>query len=266
MNFKDVLEKAKKTVRWVTFYLGVPKCVECEEPLYTPFMPICPECFEKYKRIKTANCSQCARLLHECSCVNEYLEAHFIKQHFKVLRYESREENSVANELIFSLKMDNRADVREFIASEMAATLANFVGDRRDIIFTNVPRRRDAIINYGMDHAADLARILAKHFNSEYRSILFSESTKPQKRTRGAERESNLEFGIREKYPAPLTDKTVIIVDDIVTTGASVATAGALIRSLGAKNIVAASFAATYKDKPQALYEAELARREERWL
>ena len=266
MNFKDIVEKAKKIFRWGVFYIGVPKCVECEEPLDTPFMPICPVCLEKYKQIKTASCSQCARVLHECSCVNEYLEAHFIKRHFKVLRYESREENSVANELIFSLKMDNRADVREFIASEMAQTLKDFVGDREDIIFTNVPRRREAIIHYGMDHAGDLARILAKRFNCEYRSILFSESTKPQKNTRGIERESNLEFGIKGMNPKPLKDKTVIIVDDIVTTGASVSTAGALVRSLGAKNIVAASFAVTYKDRPQALYEAERARREGRWI
>ena len=193
------------------------------------------------------------------------LEAHFVKRHFKVLRYENREENSVANELIYSLKRDNRADVREFIASEMAKTLEDFVSGREDIIFTNVPRRRAAIINYGMDHAADVAKILAKHFNCEYRSILYSESTKPQKSTHGDERESNVEFEIKETDPEPLVGKTVVIVDDIVTTGASVATAGALIRSLGAKDIVAASFASTYKDKPQALRMAEL-KRSEKWL
>ena len=265
MNINDVLEKAKKIFRYALFHFGVPKCVECEDFLSTPFMPICPDCLEKYNRIKTANCSQCTKLLHECSCVNEYLESHFIKQHFKVLRYESREENSVANELIFSLKMENRADVREFIASEMAMTLEDFVGGRDDIIFTNVPRRRAAIINYGMDHAGDVARLLAKHFHCQYRSILFSKSATPQKATRGAERESNVDFGIRAISNKPLNGKTVVIVDDIVTTGASVATAGALIRSLGAKNIVAASFAATYKDKPQALRVAEL-ERGEKWL
>ena len=265
MNINDAFEKIKKIFRWAVFYLGVPLCVECEDFLSTPFMPICPNCLEKYNRIKTANCSQCSRLLHECSCVNEYLESHFIRQHFKVLRYESREENSVANELIFSLKKENRADVREFIASEMAKTLENFVGDRNDIIFTNVPRRRLAIMDYGMDHAGDVARLLAKHFHCQYRSILYSNSTMPQKATHGAERESNVDFGIRITANKSLKGKTVVIVDDIVTTGASVATAGALIRSLGAKNIVAASFAATYKDKPQALRKADL-ERGEKWL
>lgn len=265
MFLKRILRRIKRGVRWFFFFLGVPTCIGCEEPLDTPFMPLCPECYEKYKNIKTANCSQCSALLHECSCVNEYLESHFIKKHFKVLRYESREENATANELIFSLKMDNRADVRDFIASEMAETLEEFVRSRREVIFTNVPRRRSAIIEYGIDHAKDVAKLLADHFNCKYRSLLFSKSKRAQKTIRGAEREKNVCFGIRPLAPRSLAGKTVIIVDDIVTTGASVATAGALIRSLGAKEIVAASFASTYKDKPQELRAADLRRWNNVW-
>ena len=179
-----------------------------------------------------------------------------------MLRYESREENAVANELIFSLKMDNRADVRDFIASEIAASIEGFVGERKDIVFTNIPRRRQGIVDYGMDHAKDVAKVIARRFGCQYRALLYSRSRKAQKMTHGAERETNIKFGIRGIKPKPLTGKTVIIVDDIVTTGASMGTAGALIRSLGAKDIVAASFASTYKDKPQELQKAEAERRD----
>ena len=251
------MTRLKKIYKWTLFLLGVPTCVGCGERLDDPWSPICPECKRSYDAVKTANCSQCARLLHRCSCVGEYLEAHFIKQHYKVFRYQNREENQVANKLIYSMKRDNRADVREFLAEELADALDEFIGsvkNKDDVIFTNVPRRRTAIIEYGMDHAADLARLLARHFGCEYRSILVSESKTAQKTVHGVEREKNVIFDYVYDEPESLKGKTVIIVDDIVTTGASVSTAGALIRSLGAKNIVAASVAATYKDKPSPLY------------
>jgi len=181
------------------------------------------------------------------------LKNHFVKSHFKVFRYENREENDVANELIYSLKRDNRADVVEFLASELAESLRTFIENETAVIFTNVPRRRSAIIKYGMDHAKDLSRALARCFNREYESILISKSKASQKSTRGKERITNVLFKIKGRNPKNLKGKTVVIVDDIVTTGASAGTAAALIRSLGAKKIVVASVAATYKDTPSPI-------------
>ena len=45
-----------------------------------------------------------------------------------------------------------------------------------------------------------------------------------------------------------LTGRQVIIVDDIITSGASVSVAASLIRSLDAKNITAACLAIAYRD------------------
>ena len=150
------------------------------------------------------------------------------------------------------MKRDNRADVREFLADELADALREFVADRQDVIFTNVPRRRAAIIEYGMDHAVDLAKLLAKRFDCEYRSLLVSKSEQEQKSTHGKEREKNVIFDIKGRNPLPLNGKTVIIVDDIVTTGASMATAGALIRALGAKEIAAVEKNAWAGTSPKA--------------
>ena len=248
------MTKLKKIYKWSLFLLGVPTCVGCGERLDNPWSPICPDCKSSYDAVKTSNCSLCAQPLHRCSCVGEYLESHFIKRHFKVFRYQNREENAVANKLLYSMKRDNRADVREFLADELADALKDFLLDRDNVIFTNVPRRRAAIVEFGMDHAADLAKLLAKHFGCEYRSLLVSKSEQAQKTTHGKEREKNVVFDIKGRNPISLKGKTVIIVDDIVTTGASMATAGALIRALGAKEIIAASLAETYKDKPSPLY------------
>ena len=45
-----------------------------------------------------------------------------------------------------------------------------------------------------------------------------------------------------------LSGKTMVIVDDIVTTGASVSVAATLLKGAGAKRIIAASLAIAYND------------------
>lgn len=250
----------QKLYKWTLFLLGAPRCVGCDERLANPYSPLCPDCLDKYKEVKTENCSLCGRVFHNCSCRNEYLASHFVKRHFKVFRYRNREENAVANALIYSMKRDNRADVLNFVTDEVANTLSNFIAENQGVIFTNIPRRKSAIVKYGVDQAKDLARALSGRFDCEYRELLVSKSKRAQKKIRAKERIDNVIFEYRKRNPEALDGKTVIIVDDVVTTGASVATAASLIRALGAKKIVAASIASTYKDEPSALRKAELLR------
>ena len=254
----------KKIYLWTFFFIGVPTCVGCGEPLDNPYSPICPSCAEAYAQTKTERCSRCNKLLYNCNCTNEYLANHFIKKHFKVFRYQNREENTVANSLIYSLKLDNRMDVVDFLCDELAESIADFVRGEKAIVFTNVPRRRKSTLKYGMDHAQELAKGLARRFGAEYRDILISRAKTPQKRLRGVARKTNASFDYKSRRPQSLEGKTVVIVDDVVTTGSSIANAGALIRALGAKKIVAASLAATYKDAPDALRKAELEMRRKR--
>ena len=190
------------------------------------------------------------------------LKAHFIKEHYKVFRYQNREENAVGNYLIYSLKREDRSDVVEFLRDELADSIGGFVKDNENIVFTNVPRRRSAIIKYGMDHAAMLSKSLARHFGCEYMSLLASRSKTAQKLTHGKDRIDNVIFDFKKKNPPSLEGKTVIIVDDIVTTGSSMATAGMLFRSIGAKRIVAASIGSSYKDIEPPLLKAELKKKQ----
>ena len=116
-----------------------------------------------------------------------------------------------------------------------------------DLVITNVPRRKAAILEYGIDHSAALAKEVAKGLGVEYIPILSSNSKQAQKSLRGIDRLSNADFKIKKELD--LTNKTVIIVDDIVTTGASMSAAAMLIRGLGAKKIYGAVLAVAGRDR-----------------
>ena len=153
-----------------------------------------------------------------------------------------------SNNLIYSLKRDNRKDVLEFLTKELCDAIKNSVDNPADIIFTNVPRRRESIRKYGMDHASLLAKFVAKHFSAQYYQPLISKSKYEQKHMSREERLKNASFRLKRRSK-DLNGKTVILIDDIVTTGSSMGVCAMLLRALGAKQIIGAVISIAYKDE-----------------
>ena len=239
MNIKSIMDR-------VLFALSVPKCVCCKTRLNYGENALCLKCSAKFEEFKTRNCSRCARKLNMCNCSNEFLEAHYIRRAIKCFRYLNRNEATPGNALIYSLKRDNRSDVLKRCADELEFAIRNSVANPDSYIFTNVPRRKSAIIEHGIDHSALLAGELAKRFNAQYIPLLKSNAKKPQKSLETYDRFKNADFYISKNID--LTGRAVIIVDDIITSGASMGKAASLIRSLGSREIIAASLAIAYKD------------------
>ena len=239
MNIKNIMDR-------VLFALSVPKCVCCKTRLDYGENALCLKCSAEFEQFKTRNCSRCARKLNMCNCSNDFLKAHYIKRTIKCFRYLNRNDATPGNALIYSLKRDNRSDVLKRCADELEYAIRNSVSDPGGYIFTNVPRRKSAIIEHGIDHSELLARELAKRFDAEYISLLKSNAKKPQKSLETADRFKNADFYISKNID--LTGRAVILVDDIITSGASMSKAASLIRSLGSREINAVSLAIAYKD------------------
>lgn len=240
MNIKNIMDR-------VLFALSVPKCVCCKTRLDYGENALCLKCSAEFEQFKIRNCSRCARKLNMCSCSNDFLEAHYIKRTIKCFRYLNRNDATPGNALIYSLKRDNRSDVLKRCADELEYAIRNSISDPGGYIFTNVPRRKSAIIEHGIDHSELLARELAKRFDAEYISLLKSNAKKPQKSLEAADRFKNADFYILKNID--LTGRAVILVDDIITSGASMSKAASLIRSLGCREINAVSLAIAYKDQ-----------------
>jgi predicted amidophosphoribosyltransferase len=239
MNIKDVMDR-------VLYALSVPKCVCCGERLDYGQNAFCLKCSIEFDEFCTRNCSKCSRILNECNCSMDYLEGHFVKRIIKCYRYVNHQGINPGNALIYSLKKDNREDVLKVCADKLELAIRNSVKSPEDVVFTNIPRRKSAIIEYGIDHSGLLANELALRFGTEYIKLLESNAKIEQKSLDHSERLKNADFDIVKDID--LSGREVIIVDDIITSGASMASAAALIRSLGCKNITAAVLAVAYKD------------------
>lgn len=239
MNIRELFRRA-------TFYLSVPCCPQCRERIEVDDLALCKDCKAKYEDFKGHRCSHCAKPFSECSCTNDYLSAHSVKRLIKIVRYRPADSTLPSNALIYSLKRDNRRDVTDFIAGELAASIKSQIADANDYIITSVPRKRSSIKKYGYDHAEALGKSVARLLGASYTQLLVSRSHREQKKLRGTQRIDNAVFDYKSKRD--LQKSKVIIVDDIVTTGASIGNAAMLLRAAGAGKIVGAAFAISYKD------------------
>ena len=135
-----------------------------------------------------------------------------------------------------------------FLTNELSDAISNSLTIDENTIFTNIPRRRKEAKKFGLDHAALLSKSLANHFSASYYQPLIAKSNKAQKKTTGAERIKNAKFKIKPRAKT-LNGKTIILVDDIVTTGASMGACAMLLHALGAKKIIGAVISIAYKDR-----------------
>lgn len=253
MNFQEFVERA-------LFLLSVPKCVCCKEPLDFEDKALCKTCMRGYLETKTRDCSRCAKILSRCTCSNFFLAKHGVKRLIKLFRYETYKEMDPASYLVYSLKQDNRRDTFHFTSEELTAAIRanlDLEGREDSFLITNVPRRRSKIIEYSYDHAEVLARRIAHNLGIEYFQVLTSKSKKAQKETHGIERVHNAQFEYKPGKSTSLKGKTVILIDDIVTTGASLSACAKLIRALGCRNVIGATLGIAYRDaynKPKSKF------------
>ena len=240
-----------KIIDKILYYISVPKCIGCGEKLEENEKALCRACFCDYENQKNRQCSKCFKILSKCSCSNEYVDAHFVHKLVKVFRYSARD-NAVSNMLVYSLKRDNRKDVLDFLSDELAVAIKSSVDNFEKYIVTSVPRRKKDVVKYGFDHAELLARTVSDKLGVDYLKLLRSKSKVPQKKTANKEeRIKNANFEL--KKDVDLSDFNVIIVDDVVTTGASIGAVAMNLKSAGAKKIVGAALCIAYKDKEQLI-------------
>ena len=239
MNIKELKDRA-------LFALSVPKCVCCGEKLDYGQKAFCRKCSDEFDNFRMRNCSICSKVLSSCTCSNSNLENHFVKRIIKCYRYLHLDDKHPSTSLIYSLKKDNRRDVFDKCSDLLVEALSNSIDDLGNCVITNIPRRHSAIVEHGIDHSAILAKKTAIKIGADYISVLKSNAKKEQKSLDRDQRRKNADFSITKE--SDLHGKTVLIIDDIITSGASMSNAAILLRSMGARETIAVCLAIAYKD------------------
>lgn len=151
--------------------------------------------------------------------------------------------------LIHLLKFARRERIAPWLAAAMAERLPDFSvsGDSKRIV-APVPMDPRAQRRRGFNQAEEIARTLARHWGLviEPRALRKVRRTRPQSTLGREERLANLE-GAFEADARRVEGADVILVDDLVTTGATLRACAAALGAAGARQVVAV--AVGYRDE-----------------
>lgn len=221
--------RIKSTVRDLMF---PTRCIKCRRLMSTGHEVFCRECLSSWQEIYAPRCLTGADAPRGADAA-VYLAL-----------YRKRNPTGALERLIYHVKHVGSRRVTGFVVSRLAKELT--VQDGTPII-TYPPRRRAAIRRDGFDQAAQLARGLARRVEGEY-ATLFRRAhlgEQEQKKLDFLDRKRNADtaFLPTRHLDGRVRGRTVILVDDLTTTGATLTACTALLREAGAGRVIWATIA-----------------------
>ena len=212
----------------------------------------CEDCRIKWDKAKTEECSICGRAVCECVCMTSALEKSGALCHHKAVKYSSH--NPIVHNTVMFLKRNKNPRVAGFLASQLVSVMS--ADDElpkltaENTLVTFVPRGRKAVLTYGFDQADLISRAFAESVGFDMRKVIRrSRGGVEQKRLNATDRKKNVKrlFEADAENISAVKDKYVILIDDIVTTGASMAECVSLLIRARAMAVICLSVAYTEK-------------------
>ncbi len=217
------------------------KCAFCGE--FTGGEVFCSVCAAKYEQMKLVPCKRCGEAHSLCRCRAEKLWGERKVRARHLFAYDGE----MAKSLIYKLKRKNLSSLQVFLGSELASLIRQELRRGEKYIITYAPRAQKSVREYGFDQAELLARGASKSFHFPVESVFERErgANTEQKTLGREEREENAKGAFRICNGAEVAGKTLIIIDDVTTTGSTAARLCELALGAGAAGIVFISAAKT---------------------
>ena len=236
----------RKTLDNFLTLLYPPRCVSCGEVLPRKMQALCESCEKRFDTESKMPCPKCGKAHSKCDCV---INPEFEKVKLIHVTGYDMKRDSVSRNIILRLKDDNIKSGFDFVSERMAEALLDRISGgylAKNCLVTFVPRSKKAKRKAGHDQAEILARNISRITGAEFADLLTNLSHKMQKKLG---KEKRLENAIKsyclKDDTLRLDGKHLIIVDDIVTTGASIGVCSRLLISAGAKDVTALVYART---------------------
>ena len=242
-------------MRWLIDRVWVSRCIACSR-LIPQGKRLCEKCEGDFREERRWECGRCGIALTDCLCVNEEMDAAGIKRSVKLLRYRPDEPTRLCDRIIFRVKTKFIRRIHIALAEELAQSVTRLIPLDGSFIVTYVPRTRSRLRQCGFDQSRSLGKALATVLSLPFfRTLERAPITDAQKTLVGAEeRRKNALKSFLPHGETELKGRRVLLVDDIITTGASVIGAARVLRKMGAKEVIPVTVAVSYRH-PNVKYE-----------
>ncbi len=251
----------------------VPACVGCGERL-SPISEdsaidhgrsfFCKKCMAKWQREREEMCDVCSNPASLCTCrpYPKIMDQPFLP----IICYYDQDREKLRNRMILYMKSNMNAELFYYTAYELYSPLHRLLltveADINNCIFTWIPRTKRALRKNRFDQGEILCQRLAGLFGRKAVRLFDRAGGGYQKELDKKERRVNADSSIRlcsdsispfkrQGLDELVQGKTVIIVDDVITTGATAGKGIELLKKAGAAQVLACALAQTKVPKEE---------------
>ena len=211
------------------------RCVLCDRALPTGEEGVCADCAGKLHMIREPWCLKCGKPLQddrEEYCADCRQRAHEFLQGRALYEYKS------VSHSMLRLKAGGRYEYGRFYGHRLAGGLGDTIRSWEAECIVPVPVHRSRSHKRGYNQAEVIARSLGRELGIpvDTRLIKRSKKTVPLKNLTLAERQNNL----KKAFKLCRNDvklKTIIVVDDIYTTGSTMDAVAQVLKTAGIERI-----------------------------
>jgi len=212
----------------------------CGRPSDRPDRHICSSCFAALPFLETGGeCVRCGRPVpaptrHDFVCESCQTDPPAFERARSALRYAF-----AAAELVQSFKYRRALQLTEDFGDLLEATLrAKFDTAAIDLVMP-VPLHPHRLRERGFNQSELLAETLARRINRrlDTRSFIRRRDTEHQARSNGVARRANLHAAFAVRHPEFVRGRTALLVDDVMTTGATLSACAQTLRDGGAARV-----------------------------
>lgn len=247
----------KRIIAWLTALLFPPICRHCgkRQSIFAPRLPqpLCPDCLGAWAKRMQKSCPDCGQVYSRCPCMPQALHEAGCTDLVKLAEYRVGAEGVGERMLLRCKDVRDRA-LFDFLASDL--TLPTFRALQslgilaEQTVVTFVPRRASAVRRIGHDQAKELARALAARLSLPCERLICRQGRADEQKSLDAqERVQSAARSFALRKHADVRGRTVVLLDDICTTGASLARCTELLQKGGATRVIAVCVAWVPKRK-----------------
>lgn len=204
-------------------------CYNCIDAIKYNKPPFCYTCGAHTEDLSKARCKNCSDKIFHCSCV------------WSACLYEG-----VIKELLTLLKYDGYTKIAQLLGKIMIDFIENHNVPINEIdLIMPIPLYKRKLREREFNQAELLANIITKHFNKELSvdNLVKIKDTQAQALLDKQTRLNNLKDTFQIKNSSLVKNRSILIIDDVLTTGTTCSEAAKTLKESGANLVLALSLA-----------------------